>query len=222
MRILTPLIIRFVIYALAMLGVTLIIRHDFQDALILEDSSIEIAQEALLAISIILLGYFGKKYSAFKFFNLALAGVLMVHFIRELDFWLNYNLFDKSWQVFGGFFALLTLYLIFKNFKRFLAELVELSKTYSFAIFLIGFIMLHVFSRLFGSKKIWNWLLEPMHNSYISTVNGEKSISLIDFVYPVKTGAQEGIELLAYTIMFIGVVEMCLYTIKINKRHQNH
>lgn len=221
MKTLVPLIIRFVIYALAMLGVALIIRHDFKDALILEDSAIEIAQEASLAISILLLGYYGKTSKAFKIFNLSLAGVLAVHFVREFDFWLNYNLFDNSWQVFAAVFVLLTLFLMFKNFKRFVAELAELSKTYSFAIFLIGFIMLHLFSRLFGSKKIWNWLLEPMHNSYISTVNGEKSISLIDFVYPVKTGAQEGIELLAYTIMFIGVVEICLYTVKISKRHQN-
>lgn len=204
-----------------MLCVALIIRHDFKDALILEDSAIEIAQETSLAISILLLAYFGKTFKAFKIFNLSLAGVLAVHFVREFDFWLNYNLFDNSWQVFAAVFVLLTLYLMFKNFKRFVAELAELSKTYSFAIFLIGFVMLHVFSRLFGSKKIWNWLLEPMHNSYISIENGEKSISLIDFVYPVKTGGQEGIELLAYAIMFIGVVEICLYTVKISKRHQN-
>lgn len=220
MKAIIPLIIRFILYSITMLGVVLIIRQDFVDALILEDSAIEITQETLLGLSVISLFYFGLKHDHFKIFNLSLAGFLAVHFIREFDFWLNYNLFDKSWQVFAGIFVILTLYLVIKHFKRFLSELHQMSKTYSFAIFLMGFVILHTFSRLFGSKKIWNWILEPMYSQHVITVNGEKSISLVDYVYPVKTGVQESIELLAYSIMFIGVIEMITFGVKSSRKAQ--
>ena len=42
----------------------------------------------------------------------------------------------------------------------------------------------------------------------VAEANGEKIISLEDFVYPLKTGAQEGIELFAYLLILIGVIEM--------------
>lgn len=220
MKALIPLISRLVIYSITMLGVVLITRLDFMDAQILENSAIEISQETLLGLSAVILFYFGLKHSDFKIFNLALSGVLAVHFVREFDFWLNYNLFDKSWQVFAGIFIILTLFLIFRHFKRFILELTQISKTYAFAIFFIGFIILHAFSRLFGSKKVWSWLLEPMHSDHVSTVYGKKSISLIDYVYPVKTGVQESIELLAYSIMFIGVVEMIIFGIQSSRKIQ--
>lgn len=218
MKAIIPLIIRFILYALTMLGVVLIILQDFADAQILEDSAIEITQETLLGLSVIILFFSGLKYDHFKIFNLSLAGFLAVHFVREFDFWLNYNLFDNSWQVLAAILVILTFYLIIKHFKRFLLELDQMSKTYSFAIFLIGFVILHTFSRLFGSKKIWNFLLEPMHSEYVSTIDGEKSISLVDYVYPVKTGAQESIELLAYSIMLIGVVEMIIFGVKSSRK----
>lgn len=214
MKILYPLILRFFLYALSMLGIILIIKQDFADGLVLESSSIEISQETLLAICILLLLYVGKTNEKFKIFNLALAGVLAVHFVREFDFWLNYNLFDNSWQVFALVFVIATFYLIFKNFNRFVTELYQVSKTYSFGIFLVGFIILHVFSRLFGSKKIWNVILEPGYLGYIDTEEGEKVISFDDYVYPVKAGVQESVELLAYALICIGVVEMTIFVIK--------
>lgn len=214
MKILYPLILRFFLYALSMLGIILIIKQDFADGLVLESSSIEISQETLLAICILLLLYVGKTNEKFKIFNLALAGVLAVHFVREFDFWLNYNLFDNSWQVFALVFVIAIFYLIFKNFNRFVTELYQVSKTYSFGIFLVGFIILHVFSRLFGSKKIWNVILEPGYLGYIDTEEGEKVISFDDYVYPVKAGVQESVELLAYVLISIGVVEMIIFVIK--------
>jgi hypothetical protein len=197
-----------------MIGIILIIKQDFADGLVLESSSIEISQETLLAICILLLLYVGRTYEKFKIFNLALAGVLTVHFVREFDFWLNYNLFDNSWQVFALVFVIAIFYLIFKNFNRFVAELYQVSKTYSFGIFLIGFIILHVFSRLFGSKKIWNVILEPGYLGYVRTEEGEKVISFYDYVYPVKAGVQESVELLAYALICIGVMEMIIFVIK--------
>ncbi len=211
MKRLLPLILRFIAYALSLVSISLIMRQDFKDAQVLEDSGIEIAQESLLVLSILILLFSGKKWQLLRIFNLALAGVLSVHFVREFDFWLNYNLFDKAWQLIAGVLVIITLAYMFKNFKQLIVEIVEVSKTYAFAIFLVGFTMLHVFSRLFGSKSLWNYILEPIHSNYESLVGVENTVSLEDFVWPIKTAAQESIELLAYTIMFIGVVELLVY-----------
>lgn len=211
MRRILPLVIRFVAYAISMLLITLIMRQDFKDAQVLENSGIELAQEGLLVLSILILVFLGKKWQLFKTFSLALAGVLSVHFVREFDFWLNYNLFDKAWQLIAGVLVIVTLAYMFKNFKQLIVEVVEVSKTYAFAIFLVGFTMLHVFSRLFGSKSLWNYILEPIHSNYESLVGVENTVSLEDFVWPIKTAAQESIELLAYSIMCIGVCELLLY-----------
>ncbi|PJX24051.1 hypothetical protein CAP47_05035 [Psychroflexus sp. S27] len=204
---LTPLTVRIVLYALAMLSVALIIKQDFANGQVLEEEMIEIFQEVFLILAVIF-SLIATRFQKFKIFNYAMAGMLMVHFIREFDFWLNYNLFDYAWQILALVVFIPTVYLIISKRKAFIKDVLSLSKSYGFGIFIIGFLTLHVFSRLFGSKKIWNWLMEPIYMKSVAEANGEKIISLEDFVYPLKTGAQEGIELFAYLLILIGVIEM--------------
>lgn len=204
---LTPLVVRIVLYALAMLSVALIIKQDFANGQVLEEEMIEVSQEVFLILAVIF-SLIATRFQKFKTFNFAMAGMLMVHFIREFDFWLNYNLFDYAWQVFALLVFIPTVYLIISRRKAFIKDVLNLSKTYGFGIFIIGFLTLHVFSRLFGSKKIWNWMMEPVYNESVAEINGEKVIPLVDIVYPIKTGVQEGVELFAYLLILIGVIEM--------------
>lgn len=204
---LTPLVVRIVLYALAMLSVALIIKQDFANGQVLEEEMIEVSQEVFLILAVIF-SLIATRFQKFKTFNYAMAGMLMVHFIREFDFWLNYNLFDYAWQVFALLVFIPTVYLIISRRKAFIKDVLNLSKTYGFGIFIIGFLTLHVFSRLFGSKKIWNWMMGPVYNESVAEVNGEKVIPLVDIVYPIKTGVQEGVELFAYLLILIGVIEM--------------
>ena len=219
-KLLWPLILRALIYSSIIVGVIFVIRHDFADAIVDEYSAIEIFQETLLGISVTVLLFNSINKSHYKLFFNVLAAVLGVHFIREFDFWLNNNLFDKAWQAFAGVVIIITLYFIIKNFKKLIIELERISKTYSFGIFFLGFIILHTFSRLFGSKKIWNVLLEPTYQGYISSENGKKIIDFEEYVYPIKAGAQEGVELLAYAIIFIGVIEMIIFGIKSSRNKE--
>lgn len=204
---LTPLVVRIVLYALAMLSVALIIKQDFANGQVLEEEMIEVSQEVFLILAVIF-SLIATRFQKFKTFNYAMAGMLTVHFIREFDFWLNYNLFDYAWQVFALLVFIPTVYLIISRRKAFIKDVLNLSKTYGFGIFIIGFLTLHVFSRLFGSKKIWNWMMEPVYNESVAEINGEKVIPLVDIVYPIKTGVQEGVELFAYLLILIGVIEM--------------
>jgi hypothetical protein len=111
--------------------------------------------------------------------------------------------------------------MVIRNWKKFVFELVAISKTYGFAFFFSGLIILHVFSRLYGRKLMWIDLLRNTHDQYVIEDNGEKVIALRDFMRPVKDASEESIELLAYSIILIGVVEMIMFGVKSSKNIQS-
>ena len=191
MKPLYPLIVRLLAYAGFMFLISFAIQFDFAAGQVKEDSYTEVLQEVLLLIASILLIVASFKSKTHKLFFLGLAGFLGVHFVREFDFWLNTQLFDKAWQVISLVIVIAVLVMIIKNWKKIIEEIACISKTYGFAFFFSGLIILHVFSRLYGRKLIWIDLMRENHSQYVIKQDG-------DYV----------IELLAYSIMFIGVIEM--------------
>ncbi|MBZ9652045.1 hypothetical protein [Psychroflexus montanilacus] len=220
MKPLYPVIIRLFAYAALMFLMSLAIQYDFAEGEVKEDSLIEITQEVLLLISSILLISFSSKTKDFKIFNLALAGFLGVHFVREFDFWLNTELFDKAWQVISLVIVVIVLVMVVRNWRKLLLETAAITKTYGFAFFFSGLVILHIFSRLYGRKLIWIDLLRDTHDKYVISENGEKVVKLRDFMRPVKDASEESIELLAYSIMLIGVVEMIIFGLKSSRKTQ--
>ncbi|MBZ9628080.1 hypothetical protein LB456_09945 [Psychroflexus sp. CAK57W] len=218
MKSLYPLIIRLFAYAGLMFLMSLVIQFDFAEGEVKEDSLIEITQEIILLIGSLLLIGFSSKAKDFKIFNLALAGFLGVHVVREFDFWLNTQLFDKAWQAISLVIVILVLIMVVRNWKKLVFEIAAISKTYGFAFFFSGLVILHVFSRLYGRKLMWIDLLRDTHDKYVIEENGEKIIPLRDFMRPVKDASEESIELLAYSIMLIGVVEMIIFGIKSSRK----
>lgn len=220
MKPLYPLIIRLFAYAGLMFLISLAIQFNFAEGEVLEDSFIEITQEVLLFISCIVLIVFSNKAKDFKIFNLSLAGFLGVHFVREFDFWLNTELFDKAWQVIALVIVIVVMIMVVRNWKKLILEIATISKTYGFAFFFSGLVILHIFSRLYGRKLMWIDLLRDTHDKYVIEENGEKIIPLRDFMRPVKDASEESIELLAYSIMLIGVFEMIIFGIKSSRKTQ--
>jgi hypothetical protein len=220
MKPLYPVIARLFAYAALMFVMSLAIQFDFAEGEVKEDSLIEISQEILLLISSLLLIGFSNKAKDFKIFNLTLAGFLGVHFIREFDFWLNTQLFDKAWQAIALVVIVIVLVMVVRNWKKLLLEFASISRTYGFAFFFSGLIILHIFSRLYGRKLIWIDLLRDTHDKYVITENGEKIVELREFMRPVKDASEESIELLAYSIILIGVVEMIIFGIKSSRKPQ--
>ena len=220
MKPLIPPFIRLLSYSALMFLMALVIQFDFAEGEVKEDSLIEVTQEVLLLISSLMLIVFSSRTKNFKIFNLTLAGFLGVHLVREFDFWLNTQLFDKAWQVIALVIVVIVLIMVIRNWKKLILELAAISKTYGFAFFFSGLIILHVFSRLYGRKLMWIDLLRDTHNKYVIEENGEKVVVLRDFMRPVKDASEESIELLAYSIMLIGVVEMIIFGIKSTRKAQ--
>jgi hypothetical protein len=56
------------------------------------------------------------------------------------------------------------------------------------------------------------------HGKYVIEENGQKIIELRDFMRPIKDASEESIELLAYSIILIGVVEMIIFGLKSSRK----
>ena len=189
-------VIRLFIYALILLTDYFIIYLDILNRKVKEDSAIEIAQESYLFLISVLLLNQAFKTAKDKSLTLVLALFFSMHFVREFDFFLD-KIFDGLWQVLAFSMLAIALYIFVKSRKLIIDKIQDNIST---GLFLIGLTLLHVFSRLWGKSDNWKTLLQ------------EKYMRVF------KDLAEEGIELVAYSILFIATVELLLTLKSLNKQ----
>ncbi len=112
--------------------------------------------------------------------------------IREL------NNFITFWIYLAVPLLLLFIWLLYRDRETIIASAYTFLKSPLIAWFVIGFLVTFIFSRLFGMGGLWKAILGNDYNRW------------------VKNAAEEGIELLGYSLFFIGGVEM-LWNILKNK-----
>lgn len=192
-------ILRLVLYALLFLVDYFLIYLDIQNGKVKEDSAIEIAQESYLFLIIVLLLYQAFKTARYKSLMLVLALFISMHFVRELDFFLD-KIFDGLWEILVFSLLAIAIYIFVKSRKLIIDQIGKIQDNISTGLFLIGLTLLHVFSRLWGKSDNWKTLLQ------------EKYMRVF------KDLAEEGIELVAYSILFIATVELLLTLKSLNKQ----
>lgn len=152
-----------------------------------EESLTEYFQEVILLLTALSFAYITYKESSTRHFCALVTGFFTCMFIRELD-----GLFDN---VFHGFWiipALLvtiiaTLYAS-KNTKQAIHTFAHFTQSPHFISLCLGMALLLVFSRLFGMGHFWEGILG---SNYDRTV---------------KRVAEEGLEVLAYIVLFYSAV----------------
>ena len=191
---LTTFFIRVFMYTFVLAGIYAAMVYDAVSTNFGEASLTEYAQEFLLLLIIAISVYSILKYRLYRTIHLSLAAVAAVSLIREFNNFAYTYLFPYAWQV--GVLLVLIPFLIFlyQNFRQAKQEFISVNNSYAFAILLMGLLVLHVFSRLYGLHLIWENLM------------GEQ------FLYAVVRASEESIELLGYSIFFIGVVEFYVLT----------
>tara|TARA_R110000868_G_scaffold55508_2_gene172626 strand:+ start:835 stop:1431 length:597 start_codon:yes stop_codon:yes gene_type:complete len=164
-----------------------------------EDSYTEMAQEAMLFLIAIIGWFYSRKTDQYKTFILFLVAFSSVFFIREFNNYLSDNFFKGAWQV--GVLIILIPSIIYFYKKRVLlkSDVLALKETAPFGIIMLGGILLIVFSRIYGNKHIW---MNFMGDNYLRMI---------------KEVSEESIELMAYTVIFIGFIELLF----LSKRIQN-
>lgn len=198
MQRLLPTFLRFPLYALVLFFSTYMIKLDFISGEFKEDSLTERTQEVFLLLSIFILAISSIKFEAFRYFNAILSLFFLTHLIRELDSILD-AVFDGLWQILAFSVVAIALVILIKHRKLFWNQAEEMQHQFAFGVFTIGLFVLHVFSRLYGKGSNWENL---MGDSYFRTI---------------KDASEESIELLGYSIILISVVEIALFTRKIDK-----
>jgi hypothetical protein len=164
-----------------------------------EDSAIEIAQESYLFIISILLFYQAFKTPKYKSLLLVLGLFFSMHFVREFDFFLD-MIFDGLWQIIAFSMLAVAIYIFVKSRKTIIDQVGKIKDNIATGLFLIGLTLLHVFSRLWGKSDNWKTLLQ------------EKYMRVF------KDLSEEGIELVAYSILMIATVELLLTLKSLNKQ----
>lgn len=197
MKSLVNLIVKFVSYAALLFAVAQIIATDAKLQSFKENSNTEHAQDIILFISFGLTLFIGYKFNKIKTLSYTLAALLLISFIREMDAFFDAVLFHGAWVYFAGAALVAYFFLIYKKIGSINSEIELMKEHISLGMVTIGLLIIHVFSRLYGRKKMWKALM------------GEDN-----FIRIVKDASEEGIELLGYTIIFIGIVELYLFARK--------
>ena len=186
-------LLRFVSYSIALLVVAKIIEIDILDQSVKEGGFVERSQELLVFTSAIIAAAIGLKHPRIRTLSYVFSTTAVIALIREMDAFLENNLFDKAWQVLALVVILPTLWFVCKNFNKPMDQFYGIFNTFSFGLMFSGTIIVHVFARLFGRDSVW-----------IAMMTEEK------YVRTVKDVAEEGIELLGYAIALMGVIELAL------------
>ena len=187
----TSVILRLFLYALVLLTDYFIIYADIIKRSVKEDSAIEIAQESYLFIIVVILIIQSFKIPTYKNLCYILALFFAMHLVREFDFFLD-MIFDGLWQIIAFSMLGLAVFLFVKNKQSIIQQIGELKNDISTGLFLIGLTLLHVFSRLWGKSDNWKTLLEDNYKRVF------------------KDLAEEGIELVSYSILLIATIQLFL------------
>ncbi|HNU78422.1 MAG: hypothetical protein WBK43_10945 [Prolixibacteraceae bacterium] len=190
-------ILRMIIYAAIMLLINLAFMHDAREITSTgkfgENSLTEILQESLIFILGIIFLASGRLDRELTPVTNLLSVFFFMAFVREfnnqLEFW---------------FYLVLPLILIFawlviRDRQKIFPALEKLLKMHVSAYLVTGFLVTFIFSRLFGKTDFWVTLLGEDYNRW------------------AKNAAEEGTELLGYSLFFIAGIEILLHLFKNRK-----
>jgi hypothetical protein len=154
-----------------------------------ENTFTEWAQQSILFIMAILFGVVAWKHVSFRALSIVLMGISLIGLVREYNNFFNNQVFDGAWQV----TALLVLIMVLVLFYPYRRQLVANLKTYQGSIsqgfLLAGFLSTFIYSRLFGRTVFWEALMEQ------------------NYLQNAKNAAEEGTELLGYSLLLIASIE---------------
>jgi len=152
-----------------------------------EVSITEFMQEFLILFAAIIFFKAYLKTKEHKGLYILAAGLFLMMFIREADYYLD-QIVHGFWK-FPVILVLLTsIYYARKSNTNILNSILVESKTKEFTIVLIGFLIIVLFSRLFGTSSLWELVVSS------------------EYIHITKTVVQEGLELFGYSILFYGAV----------------
>ena len=185
------LTIRVAFYMMVMFGVAQIIyfdvAHPAGNSFVTENSFTEIGQEAILFLVFAIYLFLGFKWKAIQPVSNIISLFFLISFIRE------FNNYFEHWIYPVAVIMIITVLLIIRDWKKIWKGVPEFFSLPVSNWLISGFLITYVFSRLFGRGKLWRILYNDETYRYAKNV------------------AEEGIELLGYSLILISAVELLIY-----------
>lgn len=157
-----------------------------------ENSRTEWTQEIFLLLSSVIYFVLGRYDRGITGFAGLLSGMALMAFIREFNNYFH-TWFSGAWQLLVLIALILTVIYVYRNRETLIKPFFDYLQLPAFGVNLSGFLIVMVFSRLFGRGIVWRNILE------VNELEGTARW--------VKNAAEEGTELLGYALMFIATLE---------------
>lgn len=180
--------IRYILYAAMMYLLYMVYMYDARNPTITgkfgEISATEIIQEILLFIMGFLYILAGRRDKHLTAASNLISVFFFIAFIRE------FNNFIDFWFYLVLPLLILFFRLIYRDRRKIVSSIHYFLELPSTSWFVSGFLVTFIFSRFFGRSGLWMAILESNFNR------------------AAKSAAEEGIELLGYTLLFISTIEL--------------
>lgn len=180
-------------YAVAMAAVTLLITAEavpgHADDLYNEWSLTEWFELCFILLALCVVMRVGALVRTRKPLAMVLSGMLLIAMVREADMFLDMFVFDGAWQVLVAVIGAVTIWLVWYRRSALGSAVQEFISQPAFGMMLSGFLVVFVFSRLFGRNAFWMALM------------GEECLR------SVKNVAEEGTELMGYALILMSTME---------------
>ncbi len=159
----------------------------------------EVPQNVLLLLIILLPAGLAYRYRTGRAFLVCVALFFLACLVREFDNELDALLFFGAWKIPALSVGALLAYYIYRRWGHLQTDVLALGDSIAMGVFGLGWVLLMVFSRLWGGNGMWRYLMP-----------GDT------FNRTLVRVSEEGIELMAYTVIFIGVLELALKVRAVN------
>lgn len=198
---------RIFLYVLALAGVAFVIGSEAIGSeptaqIYKENSPTEYLQVTFLFLSVCIFLFIGLQNEKRKALGILLAGIAGLGFVRELDYFLETYIYDGTWKVLALLVLAVTAIQVYRFRENLRSALIEFINQPSFGIMVSGFLVVFAFSRIFGRGVFW------------------QAVMADNYMRRVKDAAEEGIELLGYTLIFLSALELLIFCISAAKASQ--
>lgn len=157
-----------------------------------EDGYVEWFQEIQLFIPFLVLIFSLKKNKTLQPAIIFMAGCLAMAEIREFNNFFIDHVFHGAWSLLVCITAIITVYFLYKQRKNLLQSFYHFIQTPAYGIVLCGFFVTFIFSRFMGIPDFWHNVLGKNYTRHAERM------------------AEEGIELIGYTMIAFGCIEYAL------------
>ncbi|MEM7549852.1 MAG: hypothetical protein AAF363_09260 [Bacteroidota bacterium] len=193
-------LVRIIFYAVFLLIVAQILMLDAEqsvgDLKFSESSWTETSQQTFVLITALLfivLALLSKEHRGLAFLA---AAFFSMAFVREFNNYLGEGIFTGGWQTYTILVGGILGFLAYKNRKGFYHSTDLMFHHSGFGLLTSGVLVTFFFSRLYGRGDFWKTVMEER---YFRTV---------------KNASEEGIELLGYSLILIGTIELLIYLVR--------